>query len=344
MKREKIVTFGEIMLRLTPPDKLRFNQTDLLRVNFGGSEANVAVSLANYGLRSELVTCLPDNRIADACLDDLRSYGVGTDHILRGGDRLGLYYMEEAVAMRTSHVVYDRAASSFDTLRPGQIDWAELFADADWFHWSGIAAAVSAETAAVCAEAVAAARRMGLTVSCDINYRKNLWKYGKKASEVMRELAKYVDVAIANEEDVQKSLEITVDVNVESGELDREKYRALGNKVLEAYPNMKCIAITLRESHSADWNGWAACLNDGKDFYVSKKYEIRDIIDRVGGGDSFAGGLIYGLNNYEDKQSALEFAVAASCLKHSVIGDFNRVSVSDVEKLMGGDGTGRVQR
>ena len=188
------------------------------------------------------------------------------------------------------------------------------------------------------------AKERGVKISCDLNYRKNLWKYGKKASEVMRELAKYVDVAIANEEDVQKSLEITVDVNVESGELDREKYRALGNKVLEAYPNMKCIAITLRESHSADWNGWAACLNDGKDFYVSKKYEIRDIIDRVGGGDSFAGGLIYGLNHYEDKQSALEFAVAASCLKHSIIGDFNRVTVSDVTKLMGGDGTGRVQR
>ena len=193
-------------------------------------------------------------------------------------------------------------------------------------------------------ESVKEAKKRNITVSCDLNYRKNLWKYGKKASEVMRELAKHVDVAIANEEDVQKSLEITADVNVESGELDREKYRALGNKVLEAYPNMQCIAITLRESHSADWNGWAACLNDGKDFYVSKKYEIRDIIDRVGGGDSFAGGLIYGLNHYKDKQSALEFAVAASCLKHSVIGDFNRVSVSDVAKLMGGDGTGRVQR
>ena len=193
-------------------------------------------------------------------------------------------------------------------------------------------------------ESVKEAKKRNITVSCDLNYRQNLWKYGKKASEVMREMAKYVDVAIANEEDVQKSLEITVDVNVESGELDREKYRALGNKVLESYPNMKCIAITLRESHSADWNGWEACLNDGKDFYVSKKYEIRDIIARVGGGDSFAGGLIYGLNHYEDKQSALEFAVAASCLKHSIPGDFNRVTVSDVTKLMGGDGTGRVQR
>ena len=344
MDRQKIVTFGEIMLRLTPPDYLRFNQTNLFRASYGGSEANVAVSLANYGLQSEFVTRLPDNRVADACIDDLRRYGVRTDAILRGGKRLGIYYMEEAAAMRSSHVVYDRADSAFDTLQPGMIDWDGIFRDASWFHWSGISAAVSAGTAAVCAEAIAAAHAAGLTVSCDINYRKNLWKYGKKASEVMRELAKYVDVAIANEEDVQKSLEITVDVNVESGELDREKYRALGNKVLESYPNMKCIAITLRESHSADWNGWAACLNDGKDFYVSKKYEIRDIIDRVGGGDSFAGGLIYGLNHYEDKQSALEFAVAASCLKHSVIGDFNRVSVSDVEKLMGGDGTGRVQR
>ena len=344
MDRQKIVTFGEIMLRLTPPDYLRFNQTNLFRASYGGSEANVAVSLANYGLQSEFVTRLPDNRVADACIDDLRRYGVRTDAILRGGKRLGIYYMEEAAAMRSSHVVYDRADSAFDTLQPGMIDWDGIFRGASWFHWSGISAAVSAGTAAVCAEAIAAAHAAGLTVSCDINYRKNLWKYGKKASEVMREMAKYVDVAIANEEDVQKSLEITVDVNVESGELDREKYRALGDKVLEAYPNMQCIAITLRESHSADWNGWAACLNDGKDFYVSKKYEIRDIIDRVGGGDSFAGGLIYGLNQYEDKQSALEFAVAASCLKHSVIGDFNRVGVSDVEKLMGGDGTGRVQR
>ena len=344
MDRQKIVTFGEIMLRLTPPDYLRFNQTNLFRASYGGSEANVAVSLANYGLQSEFVTRLPDNRVADACIDDLRRYGVRTDAILRGGKRLGIYYMEEAAAMRSSHVVYDRADSAFDTLQPGMIDWDGIFRGASWFHWSGISAAVSAGTAAVCAEAIAAAHAAGLTVSCDINYRKNLWKYGKKASEVMREMAKYVDVAIANEEDVQKSLEITVDVNVESGELDREKYRALGNKVLESYPNMKCIAITLRESHSADWNGWAACLNDGKDFYVSKKYEIRDIIDRVGGGDSFAGGLIYGLNHYEDKQSALEFAVAASCLKHSIIGDFNRASVSDVTKLMGGDGTGRVQR
>ena len=257
---------------------------------------------------------------------------------------MGTYYLEAGANQLPSKVVYDRAYSSIALAKLGDIDWYKAFDGVDWFHITGITPAISESTMELSLESVKEAKKRNITVSCDLNYRKNLWKYGKQASEVMRELAKYVDVAIANEEDVQKSLEITVDVNVESGELDREKYRALGNKVLEAYPHMQCIAITLRESHSADWNGWAACLNDGENFYVSKKYEIRDIIDRVGGGDSFAGGLIYGLNHYEDKQSALEFAVAASCLKHSVIGDFNRVSVSDVEKLMGGDGTGRVQR
>jgi 2-dehydro-3-deoxygluconokinase len=241
-------------------------------------------------------------------------------------------------------VVYDRAWSSIAQAKPGSIDWDKALAGVDWFHITGITPAISETAMELSLESVKEAKKRNITVSCDLNYRKNLWKYGKKAAEVMRELANYVDVAIANEEDVQKSLEITTDVVVESGELDRAKYKALGDKVLATYPNMKMIAITLRESHSADWNGWAACLNDGKDFYVSKKYEIRDIVDRVGGGDSFAGGLLYGLNAYEDKQQALEFAVAASCLKHSILGDFNRVGVSDVEKLMGGDGTGRVQR
>ena len=257
---------------------------------------------------------------------------------------MGIYYLEAGANQLPSKVVYDRAYSSIALAKPGVIDWNKAFDGVGWFHITGITPAISESAMELSLESVKEAKKRDIIVSCDLNYRKNLWKYGKKASEVMRELAKYVDAAIANEEDVQKSLEITADVNVESGELDREKYRALGNKVLEAYPNMQCIAITLRESHSADWNGWAACLNDGKNFYVSKKYEIRDIIDRVGGGDSFAGGLIYGLNHYEDKQSALEFAVAASCLKHSIIGDFNRVGVSDVTKLMGGDGTGRVQR
>ena len=340
----KVLTFGEIMLRLKALGHERFFQSPMLEATFGGGEANVAVSLANYGMDAEFLTVLPQNDIADACIRKLRYFGVDTKKIVRGNGRMGIYYLEAGANQLPSKVVYDRAYSSIALAKPGYIDWNKAFDGVSWFHITGITPAISESAMELSLESVKKAKQRGITVSCDLNYRKNLWKYGKKASEVMREIAKYVDVAIANEEDVQKSLEITVDVNVESGELDREKYRALGNKVLEAYPNMKCIAITLRESHSADWNGWAACLNDGKDFYVSKKYEIRDIIDRVGGGDSFAGGLIYGLNHYEDKQSTLEFAVAASCLKHSVIGDFNRVSVSDVEKLMGGDGTGRVQR
>ena len=340
----KVLTFGEIMLRLKAPGHERFFQSPMLEATFGGGEANVAVSLANYGMDAEFLTVLPKNDIADACIRELRYFGVDTKKIVCGDGRMGIYYLEGGANQLPSKVVYDRAYSSIAMAKPGDIDWDRAFEGVAWFHITGITPAISESAMELSLESVKEAKKRNITVSCDLNYRKNLWKYGRKASKVMRELAKYVDVAIANEEDVQKSLEITVDVNVESGELDREKYRALGNKVLEAYPNMKCIAITLRESHSADWNGWAACLNDGKDFYVSKKYEIRDIIDRVGGGDSFAGGLIYGLNHYEDKQSALEFAVAASCLKHSVIGDFNRVSVSDVEKLMGGDGTGRVQR
>ena len=340
----KILTFGEIMLRLKAPGHERFFQSPMLEATFGGGEANVAVSLANYGMDAEFLTVLPNNDIAECCIRELRYFGVDTKKIVCGDGRMGIYYLEGGANQLPSKVVYDRAYSSIAMAKPGDIDWDRAFEGVAWFHITGITPAISESAMELSLESVKEAKKRNITVSCDLNYRKNLWKYGKKASEVMRELAKYVDVAIANEEDVQKSLEITADVNVESGELDREKYRVLGNKVLEAYPNMKCIAITLRESHSADWNGWAACLNDGKDFYVSKKYEIRDIIDRVGGGDSFAGGLIYGLNHYEDKQSALEFAVAASCLKHSVIGDFNRVSVSDVEKLMGGDGTGRVQR
>ena len=277
----KILTFGEIMLRLKAPEHERFFQSPMLEATFGGGEANVAVSLANYGMDAEFLTVLPQNDIANACIRELRYFGVDTKKIVRGNGQMGIYYLEAGANQLPSKVVYDRVYSSIALAKPGDIDWNKAFDGVDWFHITGITPAIS---------------------------------------------------------------ESAMELSLESGELDREKYKALGNKVLEAYPNMQCIAITLRESHSADWNGWAACLNDGKDFYVSKKYEIRDIIDRVGGGDSFAGGLIYGLNHYEDKQSALEFAVAASCLKHSVIGDFNRVSVSDVEKLMGGDGTGRVQR
>lgn len=340
----KFLTFGEIMLRLRAPGHERFFQSNMMEATFGGGEANVAVSLANYGMDAEFFTILPENDMGSHCISELRRFGVDTKKIQRGAGRMGIYFLEDGANQLPSKVIYDRAYSAIFLAKPGDVDWDKVFAGVDWFHVTGITPAISESAMELSLESVKAAKAKGITVSCDLNYRKNLWKYGKKASEVMREMAKHVDVAIANEEDVQKSLEITVDVNVESGELDREKFRLLGKKVLETYPNMKMIAITLRESHSADWNGWAACLNDGENFYVSKKYEIRDIIDRVGGGDSFAGGLIYGLNTYETKQQALEFAVAASCLKHSIIGDFNRVGVSDVEKLMGGDGTGRVQR
>ena len=340
----KYLTFGEIMLRLKSPGHERFFQSPMLEATFGGGEANVAVSLANYGEDVGFLSVLPKNAIGDECIKELRRFGVDTSRVVRGGERLGIYFLETGANQRPSTVVYDRAYSAIAMAKPGDIDWEKTFAGVEWFHITGITPAISESAMELSLESVKEAKKRGITVSCDLNYRKNLWKYGKKASEVMRELAKYVDVAIANEEDVQKSLEITTDVNVESGELDRSKYKALGDKVLAAYPDMKMIAITLRESKSADWNGWAACLNDREHFYESKRYEIRDIIDRVGGGDSFAGGLIYGLNNYESRQQALEFAVAASCLKHSIDGDFNRVDVDEVEKLMGGDGTGRVQR
>ena len=340
----KYLTFGEIMLRLKSPGHERFFQSPMLEATFGGGEANVAVSLANYGEDVGFLSVLPKNAIGDECIKELRRFGVDTSRVVRGGERLGIYFLETGANQRPSKVVYDRAYSAIAMAKPGDIDWEKTFAGVEWFHITGITPAISESAMELSLESVKEAKKRGITVSCDLNYRKNLWKYGKKASEVMRELARYVDVAIANEEDVQKSLEITTDVNVESGELDRSKYKALGDKVLAAYPDMKMIAITLRESKSADWNGWAACLNDREHFYESKRYEIRDIIDRVGGGDSFAGGLIYGLNNYESRQQALEFAVAASCLKHSIDGDFNRVDVDEVESLMKGSGTGRVQR
>ena len=332
------------MLRLKAPGQERLFQSPVLEATFGGGEANVAVSLANYGEDAAFLTVLPQNSVADSCIRQLRAFNVDTSRILRGEGRVGIYYLESGANQLPSKVVYDRAYSAIALAKPGDIDWDQAFDGVEWFHITGITPAVSESAMELSLEAVRSAKQRGITVSCDLNYRKNLWKYGRQAVEIMEELTKYVDIAIANEEDVQKSLGITVDVDVESGELDREKYRVLSDKVLQAYPHMQCIAITLRESHSADWNSWAACLNDRKRFYVSKKYEIRDIVDRVGGGDSFAGGLIYALNRYGDKQQALEFAVAASCLKHSILGDFNRMEAADVEKLMGGDGTGRVQR
>lgn len=340
----KIITFGEVMLRLKAPNHEKFFQSPKFEATFGGGEANVAVSLANYGLDVGFVTALPKNDIADACIREIRGFGVNTDEIIRREGRVGIYFLEGGANQRASNVVYDRADSSIAKTGVGEIDWESIFCDAEWFHITGITPAISKNAKEVSLEAVKAAKEHGLTVSCDFNYRKKLWQYSEDTITVMRELVRYVDVGIANEEDCQKSLGIKVDVDVESGKLDIEKYKALGAKVLSEFPNMKLIAITLRESKSADTNGWAACLNNRENFYLSRKYIITDIIDRVGGGDSFSGGLIAGLNRYDSLQDALEFATAASCLKHSIAGDFNRVKVSEVEKLMCGDGSGRVNR
>ena len=340
----KFVTFGEIMLRLKTPGHDRFFQSPIFEATFGGGEANVAVALANYGLDARFVTALPDNDIGESAIREVRGFGVDTSQIRRSGDRVGIYYLETGANQRASKVVYDRAASSICECGPGDFDWDEVFKDAKWFHITGITPALSQSAADLSLESVKAAKERGVTVSCDFNFRGKLWKYGKSAPEVMNELVKYVDVGIANEEDCQKSLGISAGVHVESGELEISKYQALSSKVLEVFPNMSTIAITLRESRSADINGWSACMRDKSGFYHSRKYEMTDIVDRVGGGDSFASALIYGLNAYEDRNDSLNFAVAASCLKHSISGDFNRVTVAEAEKLMGGDASGRVQR
>ncbi len=341
---KRVVTFGEIMLRLKSPGVERLFQSPVLEATFGGGEANVAVSLANFGLDAAFASVLPANAVADACIADLRRFGVDTSRIVRGPGRMGIYYLETGANQRPSVVVYDRAGSSIAQAKPGDMDWGRAFEGAHWFHITGITPAISAGAAELSLEAVKRARDRGLTVSCDFNYRGKLWKYGKSAPEVMRELVRFVDIGIANEEDCQKSLGVTVDVDVHSGDLAVEKYEALSAKVLEEFPQLRVIAITLRQSRSADQNGWSACLRDAQGFYLSRQYEIADIVDRVGGGDAFAAGLIYGLISYETAQEALEFAVAASCLKHSVPGDFNRVSVDEVQALMGGSGSGRVQR
>lgn len=340
----EFISFGEIMLRLKTPAHERFFQSPFFEATFGGGEANVAVALANYGLDAGFVSALPDNDIGESALRELRKFGVDTSNVVRSGDRVGIYYLETGANQRPSKVVYDRAGSSICMATPGSFDWGKVFDGTKWLHITGITPALSASAAELSLQAVTEAKKRGVTVSCDFNYRGKLWKYGKTAPEVMAELVKYVDVGIANEEDCQKSLGITVDVDVASGDLDTAKYEALSAKVLQAYPDMSVIAITLRESHSADRNGWSACLRDADGFRLSRHYELTDIVDRVGGGDSFASALIYGLNAYKDRQQSLEFAVAASCLKHSILGDFNRVSVAEVEHLMGGDASGRVQR
>ena len=333
------------MLRLSTPGNLRFGQAGQFDVSFGGGEANVAVSLANYGMEAEFVTRFPDNDIARACEAALRAMGVGTRHCARGGERLGIYFLETGAVSRPSKVIYDRANSAVSKIEPGMIDWKEVFKGADWFHWTGITPAISQGAALTCLEAVEAAKAAGLTVSCDLNYRKNLWKYGKKASEVMPALVEKCDLILGNEEDAEKVFGIKGgDVNAGSGEVDLQKYLEVCRKLSERFPAAKKIVITLRGSINANHNTWGGVLYNGKDLISSRRYDITHIVDRVGAGDSFMGGLIYGLLAYGDDAKALQFAAAASCLKHTVWGDFNRVSVAEVEALMAGDGSGRVQR
>ena len=344
----KIVTFGEIMLRLATPGYLRFSQTNELSATFGGGEANVAVSLANYGMEAEFVTRLPENDIAAACVKDLHKHGVKTDHIVYGGDRMGIYFLETGAVARASKVVYDRAHSAISEIKQGMIDWEQVLAGADWFHWTGITPAISQGAADVCLEAIQTANRLGIPVSCDLNYRKNLWKYGKKASEVMPDLVVGCDIILGNEEDAEKVFGIKpegFDVTATAGEVNAAEFESVCTQLMQRFPRARKVIITLRGSINANHNTWGGVLYDGKQLFQSPRYDITHIVDRVGGGDSFMGGLIYGLLTYpQDDQQALNFAVAASCLKHTIYGDYNEVTVKEVENLMKGDGSGRVSR
>ena len=336
------------MLRLATPDYLRFSQATTLSATFGGGEANVAVSLANYGVDVEFVTRLPKNDIAATCVGELRKYGVGVNNIVYGGERLGIYFLETGAVARPSKVVYDRAHSSISTIEKGMIDWEKVFEGADWFHWTGITPAISASAAEVCLEACQAANRLGVTVSCDLNFRKNLWKYGKTAAEVMPALVECCDVILGNEEDAEKVFGIKpegFDVTATGGEVEQAAFESVCRQMMERFPRAKKVIITLRGSINANHNTWGGVLFDGEKLYASPRYDITHIVDRVGGGDSFMGGLIYGLREYAgDDQRALNFAVAASALKHTIYGDFNLVTVAEVENLMKGDGSGRVAR
>ena len=343
----KVVTFGEIMLRLATPEHLRFRQARSFNATFGGGEANVAVSLANYGIDVDYVTRLPQNDLGAACAAELRSFGVGTSNIVYGGERLGIYYLETGAVARPSKVVYDRAHSSAATVERGMIDWEQVLAGADWFHWTGITPAISASAAEVCLDACRAANSLGVKVSCDLNYRKNLWKYGKTSAEVMPALVECCDVILGNEEDAEKVFGIKpegFDAASTQGEVDAAAFRSVCSQLMARFPRAKKVVITLRGSINADHNTWGGVLFDGETLYRSPRYDITDIVDRVGGGDSFMGGLIYGLLTYDDDQRALNFAAAASALKHTIYGDFNMVSVAEVENLMKGDGSGRVAR
>ena len=345
---KKVITFGEIMMRLATPGYERFCQAGQFNISFGGGEANVAVSLANYGIDTEFVTRLPENDLAASCVKELRKYGVGTSHIVYGGERLGIYFLETGAVARPSKVIYDRAHSSVSEIRPGMIDWASVFEDAGWFHWTGITPAISQGAADVCREAIAEARKRGITVSCDLNYRKNLWKYGKTAAEVMPDLVAGCDIILGNEEDAEKVFGIKpegFDVTATAGAVNGAAFENVCTQLMQRFPVARKIIITLRGSVNANHNTWGGVLWDGTRLYQSPRYDITHIVDRVGGGDSFMGGLIYGLLTYPgDDQQALHFAVAASCLKHTVYGDFNMVTVKEVETLMRGDASGRVSR
>lgn len=344
---KKVVTFGEIMLRLSPPEWKRFSQASSFDVIYGGGESNVAVSLANYGIPTEFVTRLPKNDLGECALMEMRKRNVGTNHVVLGGERLGIYFLETGAVSRGSKVVYDRAHSSMSTIQPGMINWEEVFKDASWFHWTGITPAISQSSADVCLEAIKVANKMGVTVSTDLNYRKNLWKYGKSPMDIMPALVEGCDVILGNEEDAEKHFDIHPEgVDVTHGEaMDGKAYISVCKQLMKKFPRCKKVIVTLRGSISASHNSWAGILYDGTKLYESPTYQITHIVDRVGGGDSFMGGLIYGLISYEgDDQKALNFAVAASCLKHTIFGDANLVTVDEVEKLMSGDASGRVSR
>lgn len=339
---KKVVTFGEIMLRLAPEGYYRFVQAETFGATYGGGEANVAVSLANYGFDAAFVTKLPKHEIGQAAVNSLRKYGVDTSKIVRGGDRVGIYFLEKGASQRPSKVVYDRAGSAIATATKADFDWKTIFDGVKWFHFTGITPALNDEAADICLDACKAAKEMGITVSCDLNYRNKLWTK-QKAGEVMGELCKYVDVCIANEEDAADVFGIhAANTDVTTGTVNHEGYKDVAKQLADRF-GFKKVAITLRESISANDNNWSAMLFDGDDYYFSKKYAVR-IVDRVGGGDSFGGGLICASLNGYDSQSTIEFAVAASCLKHTIEGDFNMVSMDEVQKLAGGDGSGRVQR
>ena len=338
----KVVTMGEIMLRLSSPFNSRFVQSQSFDVNYGGGEANVAVSLANYGHDAYFVSKVPAHEIGDCAVNSLRKFGVHIDYIARGGDRLGIYYLETGASMRPSKVIYDRAHSSISEANPSDFDFDKIFENADWFHWSGITPAISDKSAEILRLALISAKKHGVTVSCDLNFRKKLWT-SEKAISIMRPLMQYVDVCIGNEEDAQLCLGFKPDSDVTGGKTDASGYKEIFKQMKEEF-GFKYVVSTLRESFSATHNGWKALIYNDEEFYESIRYDINPIIDRVGGGDSFAGGLIHGLLKYKDQGKALEFAVAASALKHTIPGDYNCVSEKEVETLMGGDASGRVQR